>query len=312
MPSAETGVDGHSVGPALCRLDEFLAQEYDYIVIGGGTAGLCVAARLTENDKVKVGVLEAGKNLMDDPQISRPSLLSIIDRSNDYDGWASLGNKGEESTGWNPDAPVRIADLTHTGWGWDEMVPYFKKHQTLDPPQKENPNKQFMPAATKEKYHGSNGPIHTSFNDYYEPFEYDFCEAAYATVGGQRTLHDAWSGDHMGFYSSLAAVNRTDDPGKRSYSATGYLRPNLHRPNLRVLTEALAGRILLENTTASGVEFYHNGQKHQIKTSGEIILCGGVINSPQLLELSGIGDREVLKTAGVECLVENDRVGANF
>ncbi|EME81122.1 Non-catalytic module family CDH [Pseudocercospora fijiensis CIRAD86] len=335
MPSAENGVGGHSGGPALCTLDEFLAQEYDYIVVGGGTAGLCVAARLTENDKVKVGVLEAGKNLMDDPQISTPSsyptligrekydwcfesepvptagnktysmprgralggssainyLMYVRGSRNDYDGWASLGNKG---------------------WGWDDMLPYFKKHQTLDPPEKESPNKQFMPAAAKEKYHGSNGPIHTSFNDYYEPFEYDFCEAAYATVGGQRTLHDAWSGDHMGFYSSLAAVNRTDDPGKRSYSATGYLRPNLQRPNLRVLTEALVGRVLLEGTTAKGVEFYHNGQKYQAKASKEIILSGGVINSPQILELSGIGDPKVLEAAGVECLVKNDRVGANF
>lgn len=199
-----------------------------------------------------------------------------------------------------------------SGWGWDDMVQYFRKHQHLDPPEKEAPSAQFMPNAAKEKYHGTDGPIHTSFNDYYEPFEYDFCEAAYAVGGNKRTLHDAWSGDHMGFYSSLAAVNRTDDPGKRSYSATGYLRPNLGRPNLKVLTEALAGRVLLENNTATGVEFHHNGKKLQVKATKEVILSGGVINSPQLLELSGIGDPEVLKAAGVECLVKNERVGANF
>ena len=116
----------------------------------------------------------------------------------------------------------------------------------------------------------------------------------------------------MGFYSSLGAVDRTSDKGRRSYAATGYLRPNLRRANLKVLTEALGSRILLEGNNAKGVEFIHNGSKHQVKASKEVILSGGVMNSPQLLELSGIGDPEVLKAAGVECLVENARVGKNL
>ena len=143
-------------------------------------------------------------------------------------------------------------------------------------------------------------------------FEEDFCTAAYEVGGKESTLVDAWSGDHMGFYSSLAAVDRTTDNGKRSYAATGYLRPNLGRPNLKVLTEALATKVLLEGTTAKGVEFVHQGKKLQVKSTKEVILSGGVINSPQLLELSGIGDPEILKSAGVDCLVENHRVGANF
>lgn len=218
-------------------------------------------------------------------------LMYVRGSRGDYDGWESLGNKG---------------------WGWDDMVPYFKKHQCLDPAEKQPPNKQFMPNGALEKYHGSDGPIHTSFNDHYEPFEHDFCEAAYEVGGKERTLVDAWGGDHMGFYSSLAAVDRSSDAGKRSYAATGYLRPNLGRPNLKVLTEALASRIVLEGNTATGVEFIHNGKKIEVKASKEVILSGGTINSPQLLELSGIGDPEVLKAAGVECLVKNERVGANF
>lgn len=90
------------------------------------------------------------------------------------------------------------------------------------------------------------------------------------------------------------------------------MRPILGRPNLKVLCEGLASKVLLDGTTATGVEFHHGGQKHQIKASREVILSGGVINSPQLLELSGIGDPEVLKAAGVECLVKNEQVGANF
>lgn len=117
----------------------------------------------------------------------------------------------------------------------------------------------------------------------------------------------------MGFYSSLAAVSRTsDNPGKRSYAASGYLKPNLQRTNLKVLTEALATKIILDGNNARGVEFIHGGNKYSVKVSKEIILSGGVINSPQLLELSGIGDPEVLNAAGVQCIVENKRVGANF
>ena len=218
-------------------------------------------------------------------------LMYVRGSKGDYDGWASLGNKG---------------------WDWDGMLPYFKKHQHLDPPEKESADPQFMPNAAKEKNHGTSGPIHTSFNDYYQPFEEDFCKAAYEAGGKPKTLHDAWSGDHMGFYSSLATVNRTDDPGRRSYSATGYLRPNLGRPNLKVLTDALVTRITLDGSTATGVNFVHNGSNLTVKASKEVILSGGVINSPQILELSGIGHPEVLKAAGVDCKVENKRVGANF
>ena len=118
----------------------------------------------------------------------------------------------------------------------------------------------------------------------------------------------------MGFYSSLAAVSRVgDENGRRSYAATGYLKPKLGRKNLKVLTEALATKITLSGNTATGVEFQtSDGKKHTVKASKEVILSGGVINSPQLLELSGIGDPEVLKAAGVECVVENTAIGANF
>lgn len=137
-----------------------------------------------------------------------------------------------------------------------------------------------------------------------------FCEAAYEVGGKPRTLVDAWSGDHMGFYSSMAAVDRTNDKGRRSYAATGYLRPNLGRSNLKVLTEALATNVTLDGDTATGVEFLHGDKKYSVKASKEVILSGGVINSPQLLELSGIGDPEVLKKAGIECKIENTRVGS--
>lgn len=328
------GVDGHAPS-AFCAVQEFTQQKYDYVVVGGGTAGCVVAARLTEDPQITVGVIEAGENRMNDPNVATPSLYpTLIGRpqydwcmssvaqphagnkvysmprgkvlggssainylmyvrgsKGDYDGWESMGNKG---------------------WGWSGLLPYFKKHQTFDKNEPHHSEPQFMPIAGAKDYHGTDGPIHTSFNDWYSPFEKDFADAAYAVTGTKKTLHDAWSGDHLGFYSSLGAVNRTDDPGKRSYAATGYIRPNVQRPNLKILTEAHATKIILNNGTATGVSFLHGGQEHTVHARREVVLSAGVIQTPQLLELSGIGDPEILHAAGVDCIVENKAVGANF
>lgn len=116
----------------------------------------------------------------------------------------------------------------------------------------------------------------------------------------------------MGFYSSLAAVNRTSDPGRRSYAATGYLLPNASRSNLKVLTEAMVTKVLLDRNVATGVEFSQHGQSHSVRVAKEVILSAGVIQSPQLLELSGIGNPDVLQATGIDVKVENNAVGEHF
>jgi choline dehydrogenase-like flavoprotein len=341
--SASNGDRATSAGPALCTVDEFLSNKYDYIVVGGGTAGLCVAARLTEDPNINVAVLEAGQNRMDDVKISTPSAYPQLIGRPEYD-WMmnsipqpNAGNKTYSmprgkvlggSSAINYLMYVRGSKKDYDTWGelaesddwnWEGMVPYFKKHQKLDEPEDDyrSPDPQVMPHAAMAKYHGDEGPIHTSFNDYRMPLEDDFCKAAFEATGIKNTLVDAWSGDHLGFYSSLGAVDRTVDKGRRSYAATGYLRPHLARPNLKVLTEAHVSKITLEKGAvggprASGVEFIHAGQVYEVKASREVVLSSGVIQSPQLLELSGIGDPQVLANAGVECVVDNRRIGANF
>lgn len=323
-------------GSALCSAEEFVAVKYDFLVVGGGTAGACVAARLSEDPSVTVGLIEAGENLMNDPNVSTPSLYpSLIGRpeydwcfssipqknaggkvysmprgkllggssainylmyvrgsKKDYDGWEALGNRG---------------------WGWEGILPYFKKHETLDR-NRPHQDASFMPIddGNAREFHGTDGPIHVSFNDWYSPFEYDFCHAAYETTGSRKPIKDAWSGDHMGFYSSLGVVNRSTDPGKRSYSATGYLRPNLQRSNLRIVTSAHVTRIILRGAQAVGIEFLSRGRTFRPSCTQEVILSAGVIQSPQILELSGIGNPTVLTKAGVEVRIRNDAVGANF
>jgi choline dehydrogenase-like flavoprotein len=333
-----------NTGPALCSVKEFTSTDYDYIVVGGGTAGLVVAARLTENPSVTVAVIEAGQNGMDDKRISTPSLYPSLIGNKEYD-WCftsveqpTAGGKtysmprgkvlgGSSAINYlmyvrgsrkDYDAWEDISNIPSssgsTRWNWNELVPYFRKHQTLDIPDASAlpEDKKFMPHAAREQYHGTDGPIHTSFNDFYMPLEAEFCKAAYEVGGKEITLSDAWSGDHLGFYSSLGAVDRSGDNGKRSYAATGYLRPNLERKNLRVLTEAHATKIILDGDRAVGVEFVHSGKKYSVKAKKEVVLSAGVIQTPQLLELSGIGDPAILKQVGIDCTVENRSVGANF
>jgi len=152
--------------------------------------------------------------------------------------------------------------------------------------------------------------IHNSFNNCHLPFEYDFLRACDDVAGRQRPPQDPWSGDHLGFYSTLGTVD--SKTGTRSYAASGYLAPNLSRPNLRVLTEATVCQVLLEDNSAQAVRFLHNNETYSVAAKQEIILSCGVIGSPQVLELSGIGDPEVLKAAGVDCKIVLPGVGANL
>lgn len=205
----------------------------------------------------------------------------------DYNDWSSFGS----------------------GWSWSDMAPYFRKHQTLDGERKSE-DEAFMPF--QKKFHGKGGPIHTSFNNWRIPVENDFVRACEDASGIQMRPNDPWGGDHIGFYSSLVAVDRTDSKGTRSYSANAYLTPNEGRPNLKVLTDAMACQIIIERETATGVWFRHSGGIHKVRTKLEVVLSCGVYKTPQLLELSGIGDPHVLRAAGVKCAIPLPGVGMNL
>jgi choline dehydrogenase-like flavoprotein len=202
------------------------------------------------------------------------------------------------------------ADLGALGWDFKSVAKYFRKHQTLDPIDPSVKERGYMPFV--EEFHGKDGPIHTSFNDWRVGLENPFMHACDEETHMKKRPQDPWSGDHIGFYSSLGAVDRTGTPGTRSYAASGYLAPNLGRPNLKVLTEAFATTIIIDGTTAKGLNFTHGGQSHLVHAKKEVIVSCGTYKSPQILELSGIGDPEVLRAAGVDPKVELPGVGANF
>lgn len=190
------------------------------------------------------------------------------------------------------------------------MAYYMRKHQTLEPVDEGITDRTAYPFVGE--HHGTGGPARTSFNPVALPIEDAVIKAADDACGFSTKPKDPWSGDHIGFYQTLGSVIRTGpNKGKRSYVTRGYFEPNAHRPNLKVITESLVHKVLLEGNKATGAEFSHGGKTYEVKANKEVIVSGGAVKTPQILELSGIGDPEILKAADVAVKIENKAVGAN-
>lgn len=203
----------------------------------------------------------------------------------------------------------KIADVT--GWSWDDLLPYYLKSEQLEWEHPNIQNRDSSICPVKQEWHGLRGPIHTSISPWQAPIEAALLQAFDSESGLSRPL-EPWSGPHVGFYRSLFTIDRTGMP-TRSYAANGYLSPALNRPNLKVLTNAMSSRILIDGERrATGVEFSFEGKLYTVSTEREVILCAGSIESPKLLEMSGIGDPTILRRAGISCLVPLPMVGENL
>lgn len=191
------------------------------------------------------------------------------------------------------------------------MKRYICKHQTLEPLAESLKNCKTMPFVGE--HHGTAGPVKTSFNETLLPIEEALIEAADQIIDFDKKPTDPWSGDHIGFYNTLGAVSRSGPTkGKRSYAARGMFEENAHRSNLHVLCEAHAQKVVISEGRATGVSFFHGDETHEVSASCEVVVSGGTMATPQILELSGIGDPEILEAAGLECLVESKGVGNNY
>jgi choline dehydrogenase len=289
---------------------------HDYVIVGGGSAGCALASRLSEDPDTRVLVLEAGR--MDrrwDVFIHMPAALAFPIGSRFYDWCYETepephlnGRRIEHARGkvlggsssingmifqrGNPRDYDKWASSPGLGsWDYAHCLPYFRRMETC--------------LAGEDEYRGGHGPLVLERG----PASSPLFQAFFAAVqeAGYPLTDDVNGRQQEGF----APFDRNLHRGRRLSAARAYLHPVLDRPNLTVLTGAQADRVVVESGRAVGVAFTRGGTQHVVHGE-EIVLCGGAFNTPQLLQLSGIGDPDHLRGLGVDVVADLPGVGANL
>lgn len=288
-------------------------MNYDYIIIGAGSAGCVLANRLTEDKNVKALLLEAGapdkKREIHIPAAFGKLFKSEVDWNYETEPQTALrhrrlyqprGKTLGGSSSMNAMIYIRgnaadfdrWRDLGNDGWSYSDVLPYFKKAEHQE--------------RGADEFHGVGGLLNVADLRSVNPLSRVFVEAG-IELGFPRN-EDFNGAEQEGFGSYQV----TQKGGKRCSAAVAYLKPILPRSNLNVLTNAQVLRINLDGRHASGVEFLHRGQREKAEAGAEVILCGGAINSPQLLMLSGIGSAEKLEHVGIVPKHDLPGVGENL
>ncbi|RDV24627.1 choline dehydrogenase [Alteromonas aestuariivivens] len=289
-------------------------EKFDYLIVGGGSAGAVLAARLSENPTVSVCLIEAGAP-DNNPLIHIPFGLSLLGRFRSL-GWGyytapqaqlydrelfwprgkTLGGSSSVNAmcyirGQNQDYD-RWANEGARGWDFEQVLPYFKRSENY--------------YRGADEYHGVGGPLNVDKLRHTCPLTDAFVEAAQSVNLPILDDFNREEREGLGYYD-VTQIN-----GQRCSTAKGYLKPATGRNNLTVLTQVMAERVLFRERRAVGVQVRFKGKVRRLYARHEVILSGGAINSPQLLMLSGIGPKEALQEHGILALVDLPGVGQNL
>lgn len=298
----------------MAAIDAATAGEFDYVIVGGGSAGATLAGRLTEDPSVTVCLIEAGPPDKD-PFIHAPMGFAffpkwspvnwkfdtlpqrhlnnricyqprgrVLGGSSSINAMIYIRGTPSDYDGW--------AAMGCAGWSWADVLPYFKKAEHQE--------------RGESALHAVGGPLGVSDLRFKNPLSDIFLEAAAELQLPSNDDFNGPSQEGMGYYQ----VTQRD--GRRCSAAVAYLEPARGRTNLSVITDAHAERVLFESGRAIGLRFRREGKSETVAARREVILSAGAFQSPQLLMLSGVGPAAHLKENGVEVLVDAPEVGGNL
>lgn len=290
------------------------SKEFDFVIVGGGSAGCVLAGRLSENPAVRVCLVEAGEQ--DDSALIKAPLGAAVILPSKIRNWAFRtvpqaglgGRRGYQPRGKSIGGSSSINAMIYmrghpgdyddwaaqgaTGWAWKDVLPYFLKSEGNE--------------RGASELHGSDGPLNVTEVRSPNYFAKLFVEAArHAGLPANADFNGAEQ-EGVGFYQV------TQKNGERWNAARAYLHPAMTRPNLAVLTGSTALRVLFEGPRAAGLEIERGGARETLRAAREVLLCAGAFQSPQLLMCSGIGPAEHLRENGIGVVADATEVGSRL